>query len=386
MDPSYQEYRDSSCSDDEGASTGKSEDDGDDVCSLEEEQGEVKDEIDEESLVNSNESPCSKGQYQNHVQRCIDPENTLKGIANQACQMLGHRLDLVDGSREQAEHDPSGELRCILGQISDDSHSRSETSATTRDTVSSKSSIESAPASHKKRGWDFPDGHANEPSEGKVDFDEDAPYPSPKRRRTSQDSPESDNSPRARRLEGSIGSSKVIRPTEKAIEPPASTASRGVKRSRESSNEDIVSNGPDSECTQPKSKRVRLECSDDSDQYIYTSTSNSNIEGSTSETHNTNPKGFVRQFRPTFYKNATKLSKNTKKIEFFPDTNVTDDWVVTGMRDIEPGDYAATFGSQPRIEPKPRSWEPEEAETLRSWVQDYGVKKWNWIAWCLRRS
>ena len=349
--------------------------------------GEGENAIYDVSAVRGSVNPC--GKTQNEAQGICheDQHNTLEDNANQACQVPGPKVKPVNGSREQAELDPSGEPRNILGQTSDDSHSHRDTLATSRGTASHELSMKSAQSLGKKRGRDSPDGPAKESVKRKADSVTDASScPNQKRQRTSLGESKPHNSNDAKRLEGSIGLSKSMQSGEKAMEPPASTALRGVKRPRKSCKEDLASNGSDRESSPPKTKRLRLEDSEKDVLYINIPEDNSSAGDGTSDTQEKVVKGFVRQFRPTFFGVAKRYNKATEKAEFIPDTNVTGDWVVTGVRDVEPGEYAATFGSQPRVEPEPRPWEIEETETLRSWVQDYGIKKWGCIAWCLRRS
>jgi hypothetical protein len=65
--------------------------------------------------------------------------------------------------------------------------------------------------------------------------------------------------------------------------------------------------------------------------------------------------------------------------------NEADDIVVMSVNSCNPLDNTAA-DVLPTPPWTPRPWVAKEAEALRFWVQDYGVKDWKLIAWCLGRS
>ena len=350
--------------------------------------------------------------------------------------MLGDHADPIDKPQLPAELDPSGELRDVLGQISEeDSQMHEEILNTTRDVESSESSwdTDTASCSCKKRRRDSIDGPGTNASRDQVGHDTDRPRPGQKRRRISQyghsgppkevpriiynnydDSDDDDSKSKAspQKLMAPLHSQprdgaspriskepftdvysghsqqdvRVLSTHAECKEHPTFTNSRGTKRPRESSMDDSSSNIPGAEPGSPKPKRTHLEEHQKCDSSKNMSEDNPEVGDSLSDSRDESPQIFEKGVRPTFFGSAKLYNPETGKYEFMPDNNETDELLVTSVRDLEPGEYGTTLGSSSRVEPVSRPWTEDEEETLRSWVQDYGIQQWDQISWCLWRS
>ena len=95
----------------------------------------------------------------------------------------------------------------------------------------------------------------------------------------------------------------------------------------------------------------------------------------------------IGSLRPTFFGKAHQWNESTQEWEPTPDNPIDDnDCIVTSVRNADLGEYGAILGSSRRYVPKKRSWTADECETMRSWVQDYGINDFDHIAWCLKRK
>lgn len=369
--------------------------------------------------------------------------------------------DSADEPRQEAELDPSGEMRNTLDQIFEGgSQSHKEPKASNQDAESSTAHLVERAGSCKKRDWDSFVGVATKSSKDEAEDSPSTFCPSPKRQRNSQDvelqafirpnrvidenyddhtdnESEGNASPPTIRASPdlSCASQTAVQRQERAGDSQGlldqnphsansdikkagvqlkDTKSRGTKRPRDSS-ADIVAEGSAEERCPPQAKRPRLEIDtlDDhdltdsdyqSDVDVESDTTNSddgsNIEDTLIDNQESVPGGTEdktrltfqqtqedgkRLVRPTFFGIRSWWNKDTKKLVRFTDDNESGDWVVTGMRQGQLGAYASILGSSNGVEPGNRSWTAEEEETLRFWVQDNGIQRWDVIAWCLRR-
>ena len=84
--------------------------------------------------------------------------------------------------------------------------------------------------------------------------------------------------------------------------------------------------------------------------------------------HNINDGAEDIDLRPTYAEEDSAKEKNE-----------AEEIVVMKIKGVNPG-------SVPLVKHNPKVWTDEELELLRFWVQDYGVRSWTKIAWCLKHS
>ncbi|KAL6717435.1 hypothetical protein ACLMJK_005350 [Lecanora helva] len=90
--------------------------------------------------------------------------------------------------------------------------------------------------------------------------------------------------------------------------------------------------------------------------------------------------------RPTSSELIAECSKWIETNVPGPKNDEADYTIVTGIEKIESKVHEPKCASTIHTMLSPRSWDPDEEETLRSWVQDYGIRDWAGIARSLCRS
>ena len=319
------------------------------------------------SSIQGRQKAEEKTQDKAQEQAELDPTGGMRDVLQQILEE-----GPLHQPQQTVELEPTSDMRSVLSQTSEEGSPSQHGRSTTQTATSSSTSLDTAPDSSKKRDRDTFEGAVDNP------VTEESPGPNPKR-------------PRMSKIEETKATGQVSGTIHEENGSSSLTTLNGKKRQRESSSDEPAPDDAFDRDYKPDPKRRRIDEKD-----MYMSDDDSDIEDSLFDNREESPEQKERNravyhplIRPTFggiKRRWDWVSKMEKKV-FVPDNNDTDDIVLTGViRNVEAGDYASTFGSTSRVEPGPRSWTENEEETLRSWIQDYGILGWARIAWCLGRS
>ena len=186
------------------------------------------------------------------------------------------------------------------------------------------------------------------------------------------------------------------RPPNPAINTLETTYSQRNKRVREPT-EDLEHEGLNLNASLPRAKRLKTSGSNRDEvldpngnrlgQYPYSKPSK-RVKGLL------NTLTTIRTGAATYDGRTVKMEHNNNSAEGInmrptyaeedseEEENEADEIVVMDIETV----YSRNCRSIRLVSHAPKEWTDEEKENLRLWVQDYGVKSWRNIAWCLKRK